>query len=292
MRRKTIWLALVAGLALAVAIPASSGVAATAPPDGAIAGTAGQLQLVGSRDASIPASGANYPDAGPSEVSPIFGTERSVHGGAVTPNAPGDPKVKHPNPVTTSNPGFSGWAGISHYDQRNAGTGIYANTQFSTEPPDQGFCVGNGYVIEPVNTAFNVYKKNGTLLVGPVALNQFFGRTPEFDRVNTIFGDALTDPRCLYDEGTGRFFATVTEYDTDPATSAVAGPSSLLIAVSNSSNPTGSWTIYSLDTTNDGLDGTPSHPDCPCFGDQPLIGTDTHGFYISTNEFPQFVPSV
>jgi hypothetical protein len=32
--------------------------------------------------------------------------------------------------------------------------------------------------------------------------------------------------------------------------------------------------------------GRPSHAGCPCFGDQPLIGADTNGFYVSTNEFP------
>ena len=34
--------------------------------------------------------------------------------------------------------------------------------------------------------------------------------------------------------------------------------------------------------------GTPEHAGCPCFGDQPLIGADQYGFYVSTNEFPLF----
>ena len=29
----------------------------------------------------------------------------------------------------------------------------------------------------------------------------------------------------------------------------------------------------------------PVHPDCPCFGDQPLIGADRYGFYVTTNEY-------
>jgi hypothetical protein len=41
--------------------------------------------------------------------------------------------------------------------------------------------------------------------------------------------------------------------------------------------------------TDDGSNGTPSHKDCPCFGDQTLIGADANGFYVSTNEFPVFV---
>jgi hypothetical protein len=33
------------------------------------------------------------------------------------------------------------------------------------------------------------------------------------------------------------------------------------------------------------LRGTPNHPGCPCFGDQPLLGFDAYGVYQSTNEF-------
>jgi len=43
---------------------------------------------------------------------------------------------------------------------------------------------------------------------------------------------------------------------------------------------------------DDGQNGTPSHPGCtfegttvPCFGDEPLLGADANGIYISTNEF-------
>ena len=45
------------------------------------------------------------------------------------------------------------------------------------------------------------------------------------------------------------------------------------------------WSIYVIDTTNDGTGGTPSHPSCPCIADQPLLGFDDYGIYISTNEY-------
>ncbi|TMF31885.1 MAG: hypothetical protein E6I30_11415, partial [Chloroflexi bacterium] len=63
--------------------------------------------------------------------------------------------------------GFSGFAGLTHKDQRNAGTGSYANTQFTLEPPDQGLCVGNGQVLEGVNNAFQVFNTSGTPLTAP-----------------------------------------------------------------------------------------------------------------------------
>ena len=182
--------------------------------------------------------------------------------------------------------GFRGFAGMTHADQRLAGGG----NQFSLEPPDQGLAVGNGFVVEAVNLAAAVYNTSGTLLAGPVDLNSFYGLAPTIVRSGPTYGPFVSDPRVLYDAPTGRWFMTVLEIDTDPATGALMGHSSVLIAVSSSNDPTGGWALYALETTNN--NGAPVHQGCPCFGDQPLIGADQNGFYISTNEFsiagPQF----
>jgi hypothetical protein len=182
-------------------------------------------------------------------------------------------------------PGFSGFPGLTHYDQRFAGTGSYTNTQFSLEPPDQGLCVGNGFVMEAVNVALAVYNPSGTRLSGPTALNQFYGLAPEVVRPSGPFGPFTSDPKCYFDPGTQRWFLTLLEIDTNSANGAFGNHSSVLIAVSHSSDPTGTYFLYSLDTT-DGNGTVPGHPNCPCFGDQPLIGADANGFYISTNEYP------
>jgi hypothetical protein len=176
--------------------------------------------------------------------------------------------------------------GLTHADQRLAGTGPYINTQFSLEPPDQGLCVGNGYVLETVNTALRVKDAStGADLTVPTAINQFLGLAPEIVRSNPpVYGDDTTDPRCYYDAATNRWFLTVAQQDTNPSTRAL-GPSHVEIAVSTSGNPMGAWNVYSLATTNDGTDGTPSHPGCPCFPDQPLIGADANAFFVSTNEY-------
>ena len=90
--------------------------------------------------------------------------------------------------------GARGFDGLNHFDQRNAGTGPYANSQFSLEPPDQALCVGNGFVVEAVNTALAVYSEGGRRLKGPTALNQFFGAKPEINRTTGVRGDFLSDP--------------------------------------------------------------------------------------------------
>jgi len=194
--------------------------------------------------------------------------------------------VVNANPVVSGGESSRGFRGLSHFDQRFAGTGNYTNTQFSLEPPDQGLCVGNGYVMESINNAIAVYGRSGKLLGGPKALSQFFNLLPEVIRsAPPAYGQFISDPRCYFDQATQRWFVTELEMDTDPATGALGTKSSILIAVSASADPTGAYYVYSFDTTNgDGTD--PQHPNCPCFGDQPLIGADANGFYVTTNEFP------
>ncbi len=172
-----------------------------------------------------------------------------------------------------------GFDGLTHFDQRTAGTGAYVNTQFSLEPPDQALCVGNGKVLEGVNTALRVRSTAGADLTAPVALNQFFHLAPEIIRTSGTYGPFTSDPKCYYDPDTGRFFVSLLQIAVDPATGAFLDSSSTLLAVSKTSDPIGDWWLYSIDTTDR------SNPGCPCFGDQPLIGADATGFYITTNEF-------
>ncbi|MDB6103766.1 MAG: hypothetical protein JWO52_3765 [Gammaproteobacteria bacterium] len=190
-----------------------------------------------------------------------------------------------PQKVVRAGRDTSGFQGLTHYDQRFAGTGVYQNTQFSLEPPDQALCAGHGFVVEAINNAIAVFKADGDRVAGPEALSQFYHLQPEVIRSTpAVYGQFISDPRCYYDSATKRWFVTELEIDTDPATGADANHSSVLIAVSKTADPTGSYYLYSFDTTS-GAGTDPLHPQCPCFGDQPLIGADAYGFYVSTNEF-------
>jgi len=56
----------------------------------------------------------------------------------------------------------------AHQQQRLANGG----NQFSVEPPDQGMCVGNGFVMESNNDVLQVYSTTGTpLLNGGAAVD-------------------------------------------------------------------------------------------------------------------------
>jgi len=195
------------------------------------------------------------------------------------------PAAGVPTPADTAIAGAvsgAGFEGLTHRDQRLASSG----NQFSSEPPDQGLAVGNGFVLEAVNTALRVRRTDGSTAAATVALNQFFGLPAAIDRTSGLFGPFTTDPKAYFDSDTQRWFVTMLEIDQDPVSGAFAPHSEVMIAVSATGNPTGVWRIFSIDVTN--VTGTPEHANCPCFGDQPLIGADSHGFYVTTNEFPLF----
>ncbi len=177
----------------------------------------------------------------------------------------------------------SGFNGINILEMEKAGTGKYAGSQFGLEPPDQALCVGNGYVMEGVNTAWRIYSTSGAPLVPAVPLTQFFQILPAGGSTGASF---VSDPRCEYDPDTGRFFALILEADeASGATQIPFTRSHSYFAVSKTGDPTGDWFIYSVDVTDDGQNGTPLHPSCPCIDDQPLMGLDKHGFYLSGNQF-------
>jgi hypothetical protein len=172
--------------------------------------------------------------------------------------------------------------GLNHFDQRTANNG----NQFSIVPPDQGLCVGNGFVFETLNDVLQVYDTSGRALSPPTDLNSFYGYPPIIDRVNGIFGPEPTDPSCLFDAATNRWFHVVLTLEVDPEDGALTGANHLDLAVSKTGNPLDGFNIYQLPVQDDGTQGTPSHVGCPCIGDYPHMGADKFGFYLTTNEYP------
>ena len=183
--------------------------------------------------------------------------------------------------------GATSFSGINHFQQR---FGVSGGNQWSLEPPDQALCVGGGYVFEAVNNAIAVYDTSGTQLAAD-GLNAFFGYPFEINRTTGVVGPKqTTDPTCLFDPTTNRFFLTILTYDADAAGNPLpSGTNTLDTAVSPAGTPFGTWSISHIDATDDGNGGTPSHTNCPCLGDYPHIGVDAYGFYITTNEYPWFV---
>jgi hypothetical protein len=173
--------------------------------------------------------------------------------------------------------------GLNLYQERYVAGG---GNQFTFEPPDQGMCVGNGFVLETINDAVRVFTTAGVALTPPIDTNSFYGYPPVINRTTGVFGPELTDPSCLYDSVNHRWIHITLTLDIKPRSGALTLNNHLDIAVSKTADPTGGWNFYSVNTTDDGRANTPSHTDCPCIGDYPHIGADANGVYLTTNEYP------
>ena len=198
----------------------------------------------------------------------------------------GQPKLAFGLPTVTglpvnTNPGTFGFNGLTHADQRNANSG----NQFSTEPPNPSIAVANGYVLLGVNNAIQVYSLLGApLLPRVLSSNELYGVSPAINRANGINGVFPTDMRVFHDQSINRWFVLQRAQDYDTAGNAV-GSSHIYLAVSQTPDPTGTYNIYVIDTTD------AANPGCPCVADYPSIGADQYGFYISSNEFNSFSAS-
>ena len=267
---------------------------------------------VGGGTRSIPSGGTTSIGSGPTGVDGIAqpelqpGANADEGAGSSNRPRPGFKNGKFPkkpldaatvasSSVAGSNPEVN-WSspGLIHRDQRLANGG----NQFSVEPPDQALCVGNGFTVESVNSVIRVFDStNGAALTGAIALNPFFGYPAAINRSNGKFGPDVIDPVCHYDPDNNRFTVAITTLHRVGTTPSFSGRNTIDLAVSNTGDPTGTWTVYSVPAQNDGTEGTPNHG-CtldgvtpgPCFQDYPHIGGDQNGIYITTNEYDLFGP--
>jgi len=101
-------------------------------------------------------------------------------------------------------------------------------------PSDTMGAVGPDHLALLINGRFSVHDQNGNFLLGK-SLNQFWtdaGVTPQ--------GDFAFDPRILYDPHSSRWFAAAVDNKL--------APNNILLAVSESENPTDSWTGFQVDS--------------------------------------------
>ncbi len=124
-------------------------------------------------------------------------------------------------------------------------------------PPDENGTAGPDHYMQTVNTTYAIYSKTGTLLAGPTNMNQLFGNVPG---ANCNDGD----PIVLYDEMADRWMAA--EF------SLCGSPNRMLIAVSATNDPTGTWYQYSFN-----MNGTPDYEKFGIWQDGYYMGTNTSG---------------
>jgi len=124
------------------------------------------------------------------------------------------------------------------------------------QPPDTQLAAGPTNLAEADNSTLSEWTKTGSLL-GSVDLNVFFG---------VPAGYRFADPRILYDWSSGRWVLTGFSLDA-------VFDSYEYIAVSVTSDPTGSWNAWLL-ASGAGV-----------MGDQPMTGVSADKVVISWNDF-------
>lgn len=134
-------------------------------------------------------------------------------------------------------------------------------------PPNPGVAAGPNYIVVLINSLIAIYDKSGNLQGGYNELSAFFSSLG-------ITGD-IYDPRVIYDQNDGRFIMSFTNVDLSNPTFG-----NVLIAVSQTSDPTGNWYKFIL-----GSKGFNVRDNAVTFPDFPTLGLSQSAVYISNGQF-------
>jgi len=115
-------------------------------------------------------------------------------------------------------------------------------------PPDCDMAVGPNHIILSVNSAFAIFNKKGTKLI-QTDMTNFWAPIEH--------GSFVFDPCCFYDRNTQRYFVCADDLGTNQCQE--------LFAVSQTSDPTGKWYQYGIDTAMT-VGGNSYWMDYPHFG--------------------------
>jgi hypothetical protein len=148
----------------------------------------------------------------------------------------------------------------------NSGDALWPGTTATGwYPPDLNLAVGPNHVVLTVNTQVEIYTRTGS---------------KQFSQDLTVFfsgidnGNFKFDPRCFYDQYSGRFFVLADALNTSTNQSYVD------VAVSDDSDPNGNWKKYSINMRVVNGNDTLHWCDYPGFG----YGPDS--VQITGNMFP------
>ncbi len=137
----------------------------------------------------------------------------------------------------------------------------FAGQSSGSYPPDCNGTVGANYYFQVVNTTYEIFNKStGASVAGPSPLNSIFNSSLPGAGFNN------GDPIVLYDSQANRWFYAEFSLGTPPSYSE---NDYMLIAVSTTSDPTGTWYSWSYD-----VDDTP---------DYMKFGIWQDGYYMATN---------
>ena len=141
------------------------------------------------------------------------------------------------------------------------------------EPPDGALAASPAYLVYAVNQHIAARNIGTGAVSGPTSLYSFFAPALTTGGGPIPTYTLLTDPRLVYDPAAGHFICVVDAYDS------YDGLSWILLGVSGTSDPTGSWWISWIDARYDGSTLTSN------WADYPTLGIDNQAAYIGTNMY-------
>jgi hypothetical protein len=130
-------------------------------------------------------------------------------------------------------------------------------------PPDQGLAVHDNIVAEIVNRSVQFFKSDGTPLTNPIRGSAFF----------LAEGSNIVDQQAFFDSRSKRWYF----HGIIPIVPQVSGE--IALAVSQSSDPLGTYFIYHIRLVSDDLSGCGG---VDCFPDYPHGGYNANTLFIST----------
>ncbi len=150
-------------------------------------------------------------------------------------------------------------------------------------PPDMALGAGPNFVLQGVNTQWQVTDTSGNVMPGwPVSAQNFFGvpnvTNPDGTPCDTAHGSQpfLSDPRALYDPIDHRYWAAMLQVENGLGIAPDCPFLSVYyVSVSQTSNPNGKWNVYEFDMSMGQ----------PFAADYTEIGLNGQGVYFSGNMF-------
>ena len=137
----------------------------------------------------------------------------------------------------------------------------------------------------PDNTATNIVGGFPRNVNHAVDLNSFYGYPPAINRSTGVRGQFVTDPSCLYDSATQRFFVVVLTLE--------AVPDYRRVHAREPPGPGGQPDVepdrrleHLPDRRHQRRDEYRRRQPGPYLGDYPHMGADANGIYLTTNAYP------
>jgi hypothetical protein len=128
----------------------------------------------------------------------------------------------------------------------------------SVFPPDTMGAVGPNHLLVSLNNKLQIQSRSGAVL-GSVAWPTFWSR---------VFSGFTFDPRAAYDVASGRFIISMAGNEDATA--------SILVAVSQTGDPTGAWNVYRVD----------ADPQHLVWADYPRLGFNKSWIVVQANMYP------